>query len=325
MKSYLITGAAGYIGSIVTNQLIKEGNSITIFDNLSTGNKKLLHPKADFREGDLRESENLEEAFSSQAFDAVIHLAALSSVEQSLQKPQLYEDNNVLGTQMLLEKMKRHGVHKLIFSSTAAVYGEAAHQPIPEDSPLSPINPYGKSKQACEVLIQEAHESWKLQFVTLRYFNAAGASEDGLFGELHDPETHLIPTVLRAAQENQTFSIFGTDYNTPDGTAIRDFIHVEDIADAHLISLKYLENDGASETFNIGSDKGYSVKEVVKLSKKVVQKDFPTEERDRRIGDPPILIADSSKIRRQLNWTPKRPLEQMISDSWAWLLDQEAS
>ncbi len=319
---YLVTGGAGYIGSVLCNRLIKAGHKISIFDNLSTGHEKLIHPEASFIAGDLRKMEELTQAFSEQGYDAIIHLAALSCVSESQEKADLYHEVNVLGTKNLLQTMHSQGVQKLIFSSTAAVYGDQHNQAISEDAELKPINIYGKTKKEAEALIRKAQEEWGLKNVIFRYFNAAGAAEDGQFGELHDPETHLIPSLLRAAQDNESFHLYGTNHDTPDGTAIRDFIHIEDIADAHLLALVFLEENQRSETFNIGSDKGYSVREVFKMNKKVIQKNINTQIQKARDADPAILIANSQKIRQKLGWTPKRNLEQMISDSWAWIQQQ---
>jgi UDP-glucose 4-epimerase len=319
---YLVTGGAGYIGSVLCNRLIKAGHKISIFDNLSTGHKKLIHPEARFIQGDLTKSEDLTQAFANQEHEAVIHLAALSCVSESHEKAELYHEMNVIGTKNLLQAMQSHGVTNLIFSSTAAVYGDQHDQAISEDAELKPINPYGKTKKEAEDLIKAAQEEWGLRSVIFRYFNAAGAAEDGQFGELHDPETHLIPCLLQAAQNDESFHLYGTNHDTPDGTAIRDFIHVEDIADAHLLALAFLEKNKKSEIFNIGSDKGYSVREVLELNKKVIQKNIDTKEQDIRAGDPAFLIANSNKIREQLGWSPKRNLEQMISDSWAWIQQQ---
>jgi len=314
----LVTGGAGYIGSIAINKLIKD-HKVTVFDNFSTGNKLLLHKKANFYQGDLRTLSEVTTVFEQEKIDAVMHFAAFSQVGESVKNPQKYFENNVGGSKNLLDAMMVFGVKKIIFSSTAAIFGEATEIPIAEEASKEPTNPYGESKLEIEKLLEKYDKEHDLKYVALRYFNAAGAAEDGSCGEMHDPETHLIPLILKTAKgERESIRIFGTDYPTPDGTCVRDYIHVEDLAEAHMLALDFLQREGNSENFNLGSQQGYSVREVIEECKKVTQKDFLVEEAERRAGDPAILIASSQKIREKIGWQAKRSLTEMVRDAWEW-------
>jgi UDP-glucose 4-epimerase len=270
--------------------------------------------------GDLLDLKTLERAFVQYRFEAVLHFAGLIAAGESVQKPELYYRNNVLGTLNLLDCMRRHGVKKLVFSSTAAVYGTTDAEVIDESLPLRPDNPYGVSKVMIERMLPDFTRAAGLQWVILRYFNAAGADPEGDLGEAHDPETHLIPLVLRAIRtEGAVLKVFGTDYPTPDGTCIRDYVHVSDLADAHVLSLQYLEKFGENQIFNLGSERGYSVREVIDTARRITGKDVPTEDAPRRPGDPPRLVASAQKARELLGWRPANAqIERMMETAWTW-------
>jgi UDP-glucose 4-epimerase len=315
----LVTGGAGYIGSIAVKKLLASGHSVVIFDNLSTGFEKLRNPSAEFVKGDLLNPEDLKNFFESQNIDAVMHFAAYSLVGESVKNPQKYFTNNIMGSLNLFDAMLTSGIKKIIFSSTAAIFGEPEKVPIEESDPKNPTNPYGTSKLTLENILEAYDTAYGLKSVCLRYFNAAGADPEGNFGEMHNPETHLIPLVLKTAQGlRESVKIFGTDYPTPDGTCIRDYIHVEDLIDAHLLALEYLTKENKSERFNLGSENGNSVKEVVKMCKKITDVDIKTKEADRRPGDPAVLVASSQKIHKVLGWKAKHDLEDIIRDAWRW-------
>ncbi len=319
MKKILITGGAGYIGSHVVKALGEEGVEVLIVDNLSRGHKEaVLYGKLVI--ADLKDKKNLNAIFEEFKPDAVMHFAAFIEVGESVRKPEKYYKNNTLNTLNLLEVMLRNRVNKFIFSSSAAVYGNPETVPIPETEVVKPINPYGQSKAFVEKILQDFDKAYGLKYVSLRYFNAAGADPEGKIGESHNPETHLIPLTLKAAKgERESIRIFGTDYPTPDGTCIRDFVHVSDLAEAHLLALDYILNGGKSEIFNCGYGHGFSVREVIETARKVTGVNFKVEESERRKGDPAVLVAHSSKIRKVLNWKPKfDDLEYIIKTAWDW-------
>ena len=313
----LVTGGAGYIGSVVAHQLLEAGHETVVLDNLSKGHEGALPEGARFVEGDLLDREKTRETLA-EGFDGVLHFAALSLVGESVEEPERYYRNNVCGTLSLLEAMRDTEVPRLVFSSTAAVYGEPEEVPIPETSPTMPTNPYGGSKLAVDQMIRAVAEARGLAATSLRYFNVAGAS--GRFGEDHHPETHLIPLVLQAASgRRDSAKIFGTDYPTRDGTAVRDYIHVEDLGRAHLLALKAAE-PGEHRVYNLGNGAGFSVREVIEAARRVTDRPIEAVESPRRPGDPAVLIASSNRIRGELGWKPEKPeLEAMISDAWDWM------
>lgn len=314
----LVTGAAGYIGSVVTEEIIREGNSVVALDNLKQGHREAVSPEATFIQADLADLEKLDELFRHYQIDMVIHLAAESIVTHSLTDPGKFFQNNVIYGINLLDTMLKHRVFKLIFSSTAAVYGEPGNVPIEENDPKKPVNSYGESKLMFERILHWYGHAYGLKFISLRYFNAAGASER--FGEDHNPETHLIPNVLKVAlgQQNQV-SLFGTDYPTKDRSCIRDYIHVRDIAKAHILPLKYLEKNEGNKAYNLGSSKGYSALEVIETARRVTGARIPVTICPRRSGDPAVLIANSELARAELGWHPEFPdLESIIESAWQW-------
>jgi len=315
----LITGGAGYIGSHVVAALGEKGADILVYDNLSTGHKdSLLYGKLVV--GDLNDKLLLEKTIKAFKPDAVLHFAASIQVGESVREPLKYYRNNSGNAVNLLEAMTEHGVRNLIFSSTAAVYGNPVNVPIAEDEAVSPINPYGRSKAFIETVLRDVSLAKDFSYVSLRYFNAAGAEPRARIGERHNPETHLIPLILKTAKgERQSIGINGTDYATPDGTCIRDYIHIMDLADAHILALDYLMDNGASDIFNCGYGHGYSVREVIHAARAVIGKDFTVVESARRSGDPPALVADSSKIKKRLNWKPRYDdLAAIIKTAWEW-------
>lgn len=318
--SILVTGGAGYIGSHAVYQLIDQGLDVVIVDNLQTGHRGAIHPKAKFYEGDLRDRDFMREVFRKESIEGVIHFAANSLVGESMEKPLQYYDNNVYGTQILLESMIDAGVKYIVFSSTAATYGEPESVPITEEMPTVPTNTYGETKLAMENMMKWCEQAHSIRFVSLRYFNVAGARSTGEIGEDHNPETHLIPVVLETALgKREKITIFGDDYPTKDGTCIRDYIHVEDLIDAHILALNYLKNGGPSDIFNLGSSQGFSVKEIVEMAREVTGKEIRAEIGPRRAGDPSILIASSEKAKKILGWKPSRTnIEQIIKDAWNW-------
>jgi UDP-glucose 4-epimerase len=315
----LVTGGAGYIGSIVARHLLDGGHEALVLDNLSRGHRQAVPDGAELVTLDLLDRESLGAALD-RGFDAVLHFAALSLVGESGSHPELYYRTNIGGTVNLLDAMRAADVPRLVFSSTAAVYGEPEEVPIPESAPTMPTNTYGRSKLAVDWMIGDYCRAHGLAAVSLRYFNVAGASGD--LGEDHHPETHLIPNILRAAQGVNPFvEIFGTDYATPDGTAIRDYIHIDDLAEAHVLALEATEG-GRHGIFNLGNGTGFSVRQVVEASREVTGVEIPVREGPRRPGDPPMLVASSELIRSELGWKPRRPaLEEMVADAWAFAQD----
>ena len=317
--SVLVVGGAGYIGAHMVDVLLKAKMEVITLDNLSTGHRD-LHPGGIFIEGNLGDTKLLDDIFSNQRIDAVMHFAAYSLVGESVTDPLKYYRNNLTATTELLDAMNRHNIKRFIFSSTAAVYGEPTQVPISEEHPCAPTNPYGATKLAVERMLQDCDAAHNLKFLALRYFNAAGADESGKLGERHEPETHLIPCILKAAAgELAQVQIFGTRYATPDGTCLRDYIHVSDLTQAHLLALEALLSGKNSCTYNLGNSTGYSVREVIAAARKVTGHPIPAVEIDPRPGDPAVLIADSTKIRTELGWRPKfEDLETMIQSAWDW-------
>ncbi|MES9937637.1 MAG: UDP-glucose 4-epimerase GalE [Sedimenticola sp.] len=318
----LVCGGAGYIGSHMVKSLAANGHSVVTFDNLSTGHSQAVK-WGEFVEGDLLSTEALTRLFQSRQFDVVMHFSARSLVGESVEKPALYYQNNVIGTFNLLEAMRKHGVNRFIFSSTASIFGNPVQDKIAEDHPKAPVNPYGRTKLMVENILQDFAHAYGLNSVSLRYFNAAGSDATGELGEEHDPETHLIPNILKAAkgEEGASLKIFGDDYPTIDGTCIRDYIHVEDLCDAHLRAMDYLDGgaSGAS-AFNLGNGSGFSVKQVLNAAENVVGCEIPNQVAGRRAGDPAVLVADSSKAREQLGWAPAyTDIEEIIATAWNWM------
>jgi UDP-glucose 4-epimerase len=318
--SILVLGGAGYVGSHAVYQLIDQGFSVVVIDNLQTGHENAVHPKANFYKGDIRSREFMRSVFEKEQIEAILHFAANSLVGESMVEPLKYFDNNVYGTQIVLEMMKEFAVKHIVFSSTAAVYGEQKVVPITEAAATIPTNTYGETKLAMEKMMAWCEKAFDLNYVSLRYFNVASARSDGQIGEDHNPETHLIPVVLEAALgKRPAVTIFGEDYATADGTCVRDYIHVEDLIDAHLLALSYLQNGGQSNIFNLGSSQGFSVKEIVETAKEVTGIEIPVKIGERRSGDPSTLIASSEKARKVLGWNPTRTsIHQIISNAWNW-------
>lgn len=317
---FLVLGGAGYIGSHTATELLNDGNEVVIADNLVTGYRKAVPDKATFYQGDIRDEQFLDELFKKENIDAVIHFAAFSLVGESVVNPLKYYENNLYGTKVLLDAMIKNGVDKIVFSSTAATYGEPENIPILESDRTCPTNPYGETKLAMEKMISWAAKAHGLHYISLRYFNACGAHESAMIGEAHNPESHLIPLVLQVPNEKREFvSIYGTDYDTPDGTCIRDYIHVTDLAKAHILAVKHLMNGGESNIFNLGNGVGYSVKEVIDTARKVTGHPIPAKEEPRRAGDPARLVASGEKAKRILGWEPEiKDLADIISSAWKW-------
>lgn len=318
--SILVCGGAGYIGSHTVDYLIKQGKEVVVIDNLQTGHIESVHPQAKFYEGDIRDSKILDQIFTENKIEAIIHFAANSLVGESMTKPLVYFNNNVYGMQVLLEAMVRHHIDKIVFSSTAATYGEPKKVPIEESDPTIPTNPYGESKLAMEKMMKWVDKAHNIKYVSLRYFNAAGAVEDGHIGEAHICETHLIPLILQVPlKQRESITIFGNDYPTADGTCIRDYIHVVDLADAHARAVEYLSNGGESEIFNLGSGQGFSVQEMVEAAREVTGEEIPVTMGTRRPGDPAQLIASSTKARTILGWNPQYDdVKYIIKTAWTW-------
>lgn len=314
-----ITGGAGYIGSHMVAALAEKGFDILVYDNLSTGYADALL-SGKLVVGDLGDVQLLRSTLRDFKPDAVMHFAAFSQVGESVREPLSYYRNNSVNAVSLLDAMTTEGIKNFIFSSTAAVYGNPERMPITEDQAISPINPYGWSKAFVEKILEDVSRVRDFRYISLRYFNAAGADALARIGERHDPETHLIPLILKTAKgERESLAIHGTDYPTPDGTCIRDYIHVTDLADAHVQALEYLFAGGKSDIFNCGYGHGYSVREVVNAARAVSGINFPVKETPRREGDPPVLVADSSKIKRTLNWRPRfDDLHLIIKTAWEW-------
>jgi UDP-glucose-4-epimerase GalE len=316
LAKILVTGGAGYIGSHTRYFLQKKGHSVIVADNLSRGHKDAV-PEGLLRIIDLGETDRLATLLRNERVDAVIHFAAYIAVGESTQIPEVYFVNNVSGSLSLFEAMVRCNVKRLVFSSSAAAYGIPERVPITEDQPYAPINPYGESKVMVEKILEWLDRYREFRGIRLRYFNACGAEPEAGLGERHDPETHLIPLLLRAIQTGKPMTLFGNDYPTPDGTCIRDYIHVSDLAEAHVLAVEHLLRDGASEAFNVGTGSGHSVLEVLTAVQRVTGRKVPHTIGPRREGDPPSLVADSQKLQRTLDWSPKRAdLDRIVADAW---------
>ncbi len=316
----LVLGGAGYIGSHTVCELIAAGRDVVVADNLLTGFREAVHPKARFYQVDIRNKAELDALFEQEKIEGVIHFAASSQVGESMSNPLKYYDNNLCGTTVLLRSMVEHGVDKIVFSSTAATYGEPERIPISEGDATVPTNCYGETKLAMEKLMSWTSRAHGLRYVALRYFNACGAHPDGHIGEAHNPETHLIPLILQVPNgQRAKISIFGEDYPTKDGTCVRDYIHVNDLAQAHILALDYLMQGGENNVFNLGNGVGFTVKEVIDVARKVTGHPIPAEICPRRAGDPAQLVASSEKARAVLGWKPQyADLETIVSTAWNW-------
>jgi len=318
----LVTGGAGYIGAHVVLALQQRGYRTVVLDNLSCGHREFVERalKAELVVGDTRDRDCLDALFRDRTIDAVMHFAANAYVGESVANPAKYYRNNVAGTLTLLEAMQAAGVQQFVFSSTCATYGIPQTIPIPEDHPQQPINPYGRTKLTVECMLQDFEAAYGLQSVTFRYFNAAGAEPNGTIGEAHEPETHLIPLILLAALgQRDAIQIFGTDYPTRDGTCIRDYVHVSDLAQAHVLGLDYLRRGGETAFFNLGNGNGFSVREAIAAAEAVTGRAIPAIETERRPGDPPSLVGSSERARRVLGWSPQYPeLETLVAHAWQW-------
>jgi len=318
MSTILVTGGAGYIGSHVVRELLRQNRQPVVFDNLQNGHRNAAKG-ALFIQGDLSDQKKLKETFQSYPIDAVMHFAADCLVGESVQNPLKYFNNNVKNGLQLLELMEDFNVIKFIFSSSAAVYGDPNTVPIEEDHPCLSMNPYGETKWIFEKVLQAYHDGGKLNFISLRYFNAAGADPSGEYGEDHSPETHLVPLVIKAALNGTSVPVFGTDYPTPDGTCIRDYIHITDLAHAHILALEKLEQKRISGIYNLGNENGFSVREVIETVRKISNRKILSVDSPRRPGDPARLVASSKKIRKELGWAPNFPdLETIVETAWKW-------
>jgi UDP-glucose 4-epimerase len=316
----LVLGGAGYIGSHTVYELIDQGQDVVIVDNLETGYKEAVHPKARFYQGDIRNRAFIDSVFDKEKIEAVIHFAANSLVGESMTNPLKYYDNNLCGTKVLLESMVAHGINKIVFSSTAATYGEPERVPILETDRTEPTNTYGETKLSMEKMFKWTDRAHGLRYVSLRYFNASGAHASGDIGEAHNPESHLIPLILQVPNgQREAISIYGNDYDTKDGTCIRDYIHVTDLASAHILAVKYLMEGKESNIFNLGNGVGFTVNEVIEAARKVTGHPIPAAVVPRRAGDPAQLIASSEKAKSVLSWKPQHEnIEEIIASAWKW-------
>ncbi|GMO00739.1 UDP-glucose 4-epimerase GalE [Parageobacillus thermoglucosidasius] len=315
----LVCGGAGYIGSHAVHRLIEKGEQVIVVDNLQTGHREAVHPEAIFYQGDIRDRAFLRDVFRKHEIDAVIHFAANSLVGESMQEPLKYYDNNVYGTQVLLEVMNESSVKQIVFSSTAAVYGEPKQIPIVETDPTMPTNTYGETKLAVEKMMKWVEQAYGIRYISLRYFNVAGAYGT-LIGEDHDPETHLIPLILKVPLgQRDEIHIFGDDYDTHDGTCIRDYIHVLDLVDAHILAVEKLRSGAESNVYNLGNGNGFTVKEVIEAARKVTGHPIPARVMARRPGDPAKLVASAEKAKRELGWEPKyTSITDIVASAWEW-------
>ena len=315
----LVCGGAGYVGSHMVRRLLRDGVQTVVFDNLSTGHRESVGETV-LVQGDLLAPSQLQDVFARHRFDAVMHFCARSLVGESMQQPYGYYENNVVGTLNLLQAMREADVDKLVFSSTAAVFGHPQSELIDECHPTRPINPYGASKRMVEIILEDAARAYGLRSVALRYFNAAGASPEGDIGESHSPETHLIPNMLRAANgDAPALKVFGNDYATPDGTCVRDYVHVDDLADAHSRALDFMASNEGAHAFNLGNGAGFSVLQMIHAASEVAQRSIPYEIAPPRAGDPDRLVAASAKARRELGWAPRyTDIAQIIETAWRW-------
>ncbi len=320
MSKVLVLGGAGYIGSHTVNELLRRGRQVVVADSLETGHRGAISESAAFYHGDIRDRSFVDSIFEREDIGAVIHFAAYSLVGESMTNPLKYYDNNLGGTRVLLESMVAHDIKRIVFSSTAATYGEPERTPILETDATVPTNAYGATKLAMEQMFKWTDIVHAVRFVSLRYFNACGAQQDGRIGEDHNPETHLIPLVLKAAAgQSDCITIYGDDYDTKDGTCVRDYIHVVDLAQAHVLALEYLEKGGESDIFNLGNGVGFTVKEVISAAEKIVGHSINTQIGPRRDGDPAVLVASSEKAKSLLGWKPELDdIETIISSAWKW-------
>ncbi len=321
----LVIGGAGYIGSHTVNLLKKQGHNPIIYDNLSKGYREVADIlDVELIEGDLSDKEKLKQIFKDYKIEVVMHFAAFIEVGESVEKPSMYYDNNIVKVVKLLDVMVECNVLKFIFSSTAATFGEPIMEKISETHPQNPINPYGKSKLMVEKVLEDYDRAYGLKSVVLRYFNACGCDLDAIIGESHNPESHLIPLILQAASgRRESIKVFGTDYATPDGTCIRDYVHVYDLSSAHILGMEKMIKENISLNYNLGSGSGYSVKEIIDNVKNITGKEFKIEYVDRRAGDPAILIADSTKAEVELGWKPHYSLAQIVDSAWKWEINRK--
>lgn len=311
----LVTGGAGYIGSVIAARLLARGHAVTVYDDLSRGHRAAVPAGASLVQGDIRDQSRVQGALLDSRCDAIVHMAALAEVGESVEQPERYRDVNVNGTAAVIAAAEAAAVGRLVFSSTAAVYGEPRRVPIDEDDELAPTNPYGASKLAGERLLEQARDAGDLAFTALRYFNACGA--DGPGGEDHDPESHLIPLALSAARDGAALRVFGDDYPTPDGTCVRDYVHVADLSDAHILALEALP--AVQGAFNLGTGQGDSVKRVLDAVSRITGLELRREMAGRRAGDPPALVASGAQAAARLSWRPRRSLEDAVRDAWTWM------
>ncbi|HEY5533811.1 MAG TPA: UDP-glucose 4-epimerase GalE [Ignavibacteria bacterium] len=320
----LVTGGAGYIGSHTVKMLLEKGFNVTVFDNLSRGHIESIPKGIPFEIVNLLDFENLKSSFRKYKFDAIIHFAAFAYVGESTENPEMYFKNNVLGSNNLIKLAKENGVKHFVFSSTCSLYGNPLKTPISEKEIVKPINPYAKTKMIVEEILDFYDISYGMKHIALRYFNAAGASDDSSIGESHDPEPHLIPLVLYSALgKRENIRIYGDDYNTKDGTCIRDYIHVNDLADAHIRALELLIRNNQSDVINLGTGVGYSVKEIISKSRKITGREIKSEIIQRRQGDPDSLVADNQKAKNILGWVPEYDLDRIIETAWKWHQNQK--
>ncbi len=319
MQTILVTGGAGYIGSAMAHELLAEKYRVVVLDDLSMGHRSLVPKKAAFAKGDLKNFSFCRAVFKKYKIDAVMHFAASALVGESVKNPLLYYENNTAACVNLLKAMSQARVRRMIFSSTCATYGEPKKLPINESHPNDPTNPYGRSKLMIEWMLRDLAKISDFSYIALRYFNAAGAHSSGLTGEIHEPEAHLLPNILKAARDpKKKFVIFGGDFDTPDGTCVRDYIHIEDITRAHFLALKALDRGIKNEVFNLGMGRGYSNLEILKMAGKVTGRNISYRVGPRRPGDPSRLVADISKAKKILRWAPQRGLEEIVRSAWAW-------
>lgn len=324
MKNILVTGGAGYIGSFMTKRLLDEGHTVTVIDTLERGHKEAVDTRATLEVGNILDKQFLSTVFAKSQFDAVIHFAGYISVGESVEHPDEYFRNNTFGSLCLLEQMKVSDVKNIIFSSTAGIYGNPTVIPIPEDHTKQPVSPYGESKLLVEHGLSWYQKTFGINFIALRYFNASGAALDGSMGENHTIESHIIPNIIRALQENKPFTLFGDNYDTKDGSCVRDYIHVLDLVEAHLLALKKLESDGGQDYYNVGTGKGYSNREVIDAVKRISGKEIAVEVKERRDGDPATLIADNSRIKNELGFAPRySDIDTIVTSALKWQTQNE--